>query len=154
MRPIDRYLSRAGFWLPRNAKAAVLTSLREDLEDQVQAQERAEGRALSDQEIATLLRRFGQPALAASRYLPRQPLVAGGLMHVFNRIMVMGIAASIIVQSALLAIAVGQDMPVGAALMAALGRLMIGMSIGFTSTTLVFAVLTRIYARPDLTRDL
>ncbi|ALS97333.1 hypothetical protein [Lacimicrobium alkaliphilum] len=145
MNSIDMYLRRVNFWLSHRDRESISSSIREALEDQVQAKEIQLGRQLTDTEISQVVKQFGPPALAASRYKLYRPLIAGSLMLVFLRIISMGLMAILLVQGVLVSVAIVNDVPIGEALVEGLGRAVIGFCIGFTLTTLVFAWLTRIY---------
>ncbi len=144
----DRYLARARSWLPRKDQQAVTDALREAIDDQMIAREATLGRPLSEHEITCVLGAFGHPALAAARYTSLKPLIDRGLMLVYRRILALGLAAIVIIQTLLVAVQISGAAPVGAALMDGLGRAATGACIGFTCTTLVFAFLSRTFAGP------
>jgi hypothetical protein len=145
MTQIEQYLKRASFWLSRRDQIEIIPCLRDALEDQLQATQKKLNRALTDAEVHALIRSFGPPALAASRYKSHSPLIGGALMLVFAKIMTISVLVILCVQLVYVAYAIAQGTPVGTALVSGMGKAVVGASIGFTCTTLVFAWMTRIY---------
>ncbi len=71
MELIERYLQSVKFALPKNQKQDIVAELAEDLHSQIQDQEAALGRSLTQEEIAAILKKVGHPMQVALRY--RQP---------------------------------------------------------------------------------
>ena len=72
MRPemtlLERYLHAVKKRLPRNQRDDIVAELRDILLSQIEAEEAAHRRRLSDDEVAVILRRFGRPMTVAARY--------------------------------------------------------------------------------------
>lgn len=147
MTSVDSYLCRVRFWLPARERRRVIQALREDIDDQIRAQQDALGRPLARDEIKAVLRGFGLPALAASRYASQAPLIAAGLMTVYRRILFMGLWAALAVQLVLAVLGLFDGRMVGDVVLQGLSNMATAVCTGFTITTLVFAVLSRVYAR-------
>jgi hypothetical protein len=72
---LDRYLHAVKFWLPRAHRQDIIAELSEDLRAQIEEQEAALGRPLTDAEVEAILRHVGRPVLVANRYLPQRHLI-------------------------------------------------------------------------------
>jgi hypothetical protein len=72
---LDRYLQAVKFWLPSAHRQNIIAELSEDLRSQIEDQEHALGRPLTDAEIEAILRHVGRPVLVANRYLPQRHLI-------------------------------------------------------------------------------
>lgn len=83
MELIDRYLHAVQFWLPMEQKADIIAELSEDIHSQIEEQETALGRKLTDAEIESMLKRRGRPVLVATRYLPQQYLIGPQLYPIY-----------------------------------------------------------------------
>jgi hypothetical protein len=75
MELVDRYLQAIKFGLPKNQKQDIIAELSEDLHSQIQDQEGSLGRALKQEEIAAILKKFGPPMQVALRYQPQRYLI-------------------------------------------------------------------------------
>lgn len=84
MELIDRYLSAVKFWLPKESKDDIVRELGENLQAQMDDKAEALGRPLTEGEQAEVLKKHGDPMLAASRYWPRQHLIGPGLFMVYS----------------------------------------------------------------------
>jgi hypothetical protein len=72
---LDRYLQAVKFWLPSAHRQDIIAELSEDLRSQIEDQETALGRPLTDAEVGAVLRHVGRPVLVANRYLPQRYLI-------------------------------------------------------------------------------
>jgi hypothetical protein len=72
---LDRYLHEVRRQLPRQQRDDIVAELRETLRSQVEAEEAERGRALTEDEAATMLMRYGEPSAVAGRYGSRQYLI-------------------------------------------------------------------------------
>ena len=72
---LDRYIYAIRRLLPRAQRDDIVSELREALESQVDGEESRAGRSLHGEEIATILKRFGQPREVAARYGSQQYLI-------------------------------------------------------------------------------
>lgn len=144
MTPIDDYVRRVRFWLPGAPGRVAAEDVRATLEDLLAERERWHGRPLRPDEVAAELKAFGAPQVIASRYASMRPLVSAGLMPAFVRVLGIAVAGVLLVQLALAVAVPAAD--VGDTLARTAGRTITGLLWSFTSVTLVFAALTRIYA--------
>jgi hypothetical protein len=72
---LERYLHAIEFWLPKEHRRDILAEISEDLNSQIEEQEAALGRVLTDAEFEALLKQRGRPMLVANRYRPQQSLI-------------------------------------------------------------------------------
>lgn len=72
---LERYLHAIEFWLPNDQRQDILAEISEDLNSQIEDQQSALGRKLTDTELEALLKRRGRPVLVANRYRPQQSLI-------------------------------------------------------------------------------
>ena len=72
---LERYLNAIEFWLPGDQRQDIIAEISEDLNSQIEDQQSALGRQLSDSELAALLKRRGRPVLVANSYRPQQSLI-------------------------------------------------------------------------------
>ena len=140
---IDDYVRRVRFWLPGARGRVAADDVRATLEEFLADRERWHGRPLRPDEVAAELKAFGPPEVIASRYASMRPLVAAGLMPAFVRVLGIAIAGVLVVQMALALAFPAAD--VGETLTTVGGRVITGLLWSFTSVTLAFAALTRIY---------
>jgi hypothetical protein len=75
MHMLERYLHAIEFWLPSDQRQDILAEISEDLNSQIEDQQSALGRTLTDAELEALLKRRGRPVLVANRYRPQQSLI-------------------------------------------------------------------------------
>lgn len=61
MDPIEAYLKRTGYWLPRERRQSILAELRGVLLERVDVAAERRGRPLTSEEMASLARDFGHP---------------------------------------------------------------------------------------------
>lgn len=142
MTQIDAYLARVRFWLPGRKGAAAADDLRDVLAELIEDREQRLGRLLSEAEIETVSMEFGRPAVGASRYSTARPLVSAGLMPADVRVLGVSVIGVVIVQAALVT---GALPDTGEAIRTSAGRIVTGLLWTFTSVTLAFAMLTRIF---------
>ena len=81
---VDRYLQEVKFWLPKNQKDDIVAELAEDLEAQIEEQEGALGRRLSEEEVEGILRKRGRPVLVANRFQPQEHLIGPVLFPIYR----------------------------------------------------------------------
>lgn len=144
MTPTDDYVRRIRFWLPGARGRMAAEDVRATLEDLLTERERRLGRPLAPAEVAAELKAFGRPEVIASRYSTMRPLVDAGLMPAYVRVLGIAAAGLLVVQ---LALAFGAPTPeVGETIVRTGGRIVTGLLWSFTSVTVAFACLTRVYA--------
>jgi len=80
---IARYLQAVGFWLPREQKQDILAEISEDLYSQIEDRESALGRAVTQSEVAEILRQRGRPLLVAAHFLPQRSLIGPALYPIY-----------------------------------------------------------------------
>ena len=80
---IDRYLQAVGFWLPRAQRQDILAEISEDLRSQLEDREEELGRALSESEVAEILKQRGRPIFVAGQFLPQRSLIGPALYPIY-----------------------------------------------------------------------
>jgi hypothetical protein len=75
MQMLERYLHAIEFWLPNDQRKDIIAEISEDLNSQIEEQQTALGRKLTDPELEALLKRRGRPVLVANSYRPQQSLI-------------------------------------------------------------------------------
>ncbi len=80
MELVDRYLQAVRFWLPKKQQQDIIDELRDDITSQIEDQESAVSRPLSEDELAVILKQTGHPMLVASRYRPQQQYLIGPVL--------------------------------------------------------------------------
>ena len=75
MQMLERYLHAIEFWLPNDQRHDIIAEISEDLNSQIEDQQTALGRNLTEAELEGLLKRRGRPVLVANRYRPQQSLI-------------------------------------------------------------------------------
>jgi hypothetical protein len=78
MQLLDRYLTAIKFWLPARQRDDIAAELAANLQSEIDDRAAELGRALSDDEVAALLKQHGWPILVASRYQPEHRTVSFG----------------------------------------------------------------------------
>ncbi len=68
MQLLDRYLTAVKFWLPKKHRDDIAAELAANLQSEIDDRAAEEGRPLSDDEVAALLKQHGPPFLVASRF--------------------------------------------------------------------------------------
>ena len=72
---VEHYLLQLQTFLPAKQREDIAAELRESIRSAVEDRERELGRALTDDELNSVLEGFGHPMLVAGRYLPMQQLI-------------------------------------------------------------------------------
>lgn len=79
----DRYLKDVALWLPIAQAADIVAEVSDDIQTEVDEQERALGRALTAAEEEAIITRWGHPMLVASRYQPQEPFIGPVLLPTY-----------------------------------------------------------------------
>lgn len=75
MQMLERYLQAIEFWLPKHQRQDIIAEIAEDLNSQIEDQQSALGRKLTEGELEALLKRRGRPVLVANHYRPQKFLI-------------------------------------------------------------------------------
>ncbi|HYE86786.1 MAG TPA: hypothetical protein VEA16_10555 [Vicinamibacterales bacterium] len=86
---IDRYIAAVRRHLPQDKQDDIALELRDSLRSEAEERERSAGRALTEDDLAELVKKHGHPWLLASRYLPQQYLIGPALYPYYRQAMVM-----------------------------------------------------------------
>lgn len=84
---LDRYLHSVRWWLPREQKDDIAAELSEDLRSEIEEQEAALGRGLTESEVEAILKRRGHPMLVAARFLPQGYLIGPVLFPIYEKVL-------------------------------------------------------------------
>ena len=79
MELLDRYLNAVERYLPKAQQADVIAELSDSIQSSVEEKEAELGRPLSIDEESTIIKAYGHPITAASRYRPNQQLIGPAL---------------------------------------------------------------------------
>ena len=85
---IDRYLVAVRRHLPPPLQKDIVDELADSLRSEAEERAQKEGRPLTDDDQAQLLKKHGHPWLMASRYLPQQQLVGPALYPYYRQALV------------------------------------------------------------------
>lgn len=83
MELVDRYLQSVRFLLPRRQRDDVHRELSAEIQEAIEEQESLHGRALTADEMTSVLKRFGHPLTLALRYQPSRALIGPETFPVF-----------------------------------------------------------------------
>jgi hypothetical protein len=157
MQLLDRYLSAVRFWLPARHKDDIIAELSEDLRSAIADEEAPLGRALTNDEIAGLLKRRGHPIVVAGAYMPQRALIGPALFPVYVSVLkiiaLCFIAPWIAVWAAVLfsVPSVSAAHPsLASKLVTVWGASWTGLIGAFGLVTLVFALIERLQTRSRL----
>lgn len=142
---IDKYVRQIRFWLPGPRGRIAAEEVRATLGEMITDRKQQLGRPLDEQEVTEVIREFGSPQVIASRYSMSRPLVSAALMPAYTRVLGIAATGAFVVQLAMAAAATTSGGDVGLAFATTANRIVTGLLWSFTSVTLVFAALTRIY---------
>jgi hypothetical protein len=147
---VERYLAAVERHLPKPGASDIVAELREAITGEIERREAETGQAISDDDIAGLLKTYGPPALAAGRYSGRKALIGEDLAPLFWPAMriVLGIVIAASLAIGLLAMVRGVD-PWQAGAQAFNRVLELGL-MAFAQVTLVFFILERTGSGPRL----
>ncbi len=147
---IERYIYAVGKQLPSNKKADILSELRSNLTDDIEARY---GANPTEDQVETLLKEFGAPEKVAASYWPEgQYLVGPRLYPLFRFSAGISLTVFAIVQFAIAGVAVifNQEALPGFDF---IGNLFNSLMVAFGIIVLVFAILQRFDVRPSLEKE-
>ena len=153
MGPLERYLQRVGFWLPRDQKQDILLELSEGIRSELEQQERDLGRKPNDPELLATLERWGDPAEVAQRFLPRRFLI-GPAIYPSYELVLKAIATFYVLPWLVVWLVLVLFLPwyrqahPGFAPLGALWPLVRSVAFAFTGVTVAFAAKERAAGRP------
>ncbi|MBV9468882.1 MAG: hypothetical protein JO316_18105 [Abitibacteriaceae bacterium] len=139
MERVSRYLKAVRSYLPREQQDDIIQELADNILSQIEDQQAALGRRLTEDEQETLLRQLGSPLLVASRYrqdarslaLGRR-LVGPVLFPLYEKILRLNLGGTA-VACVVIALALGRP------LLVILPTILVHLFIQFGIVTLVFA---------------
>jgi HAAS domain-containing protein len=84
---VDRYLELVRKQLPRSLRDDVAAELRETLLSQIEAKQAEDGRPMTDDDVAEMLKRYGAPDAVAARYGAPQHLIGPAVYPLYARVL-------------------------------------------------------------------
>lgn len=153
MDPIEAYLKRTGYWLPREKRQSILAELRGVLLERVDVAAERHGRPLTADEMASLARDFGHPALVAAGYVEGASVISGKLAYFFWRVLWMALATTLAVQAIVLVVELSAAAEPGAVIGHAVRRTLEALLLGFACVTASFMIIERWGGRSGGRRD-
>lgn len=145
---IDRYLHAVKGHLP-SAQQDVVAELEDDLRSRVAEREDTLGRALSDDEVANILKSLGRPMVFAARYQKHQALIGPAMLPYYVLTLKVGVGIALLVNVVVAVVLLAVGKPVGESLrgLFTFPFATLPMQVGWI--TLVFAALDRyVTAKP------
>jgi len=106
MELLDRYLQAIKTFLTGKDQDDILQELRESLLSQMEEKERALGRALTADEVASIIRENGPPYIVATRFGPHRSLIGPTLFPFYWLALKWGLVVGLIIQLIIAAIRV------------------------------------------------
>jgi hypothetical protein len=144
---LDRYLQAVRFFLPKRQQNDIIRELSEDLVSEMEDEEAARGRPLTQDEQADILRRRGHPMLVAGKYRTHQRLIGPAFFPIYAFALEMALGVSLLVTVLLAGVgAVLTGDPVGHFVRGLLEWPARGLAV-FAWTTLGFAALDHVQSR-------
>lgn len=140
---VERYLASIERRLPEATAKDIVAELREALAGRIEAKEAALRRALSADEVATVLKGFGHPVVVASKYSGHDYVIGPNYYPWFWHVQRIAVGAAIAIAFGLVAIrALGADEPMRAVMRGISGALEAGLW-AFGIVTVLFIVAER-----------
>ncbi|HEX2590738.1 MAG TPA: hypothetical protein VHL34_04555 [Rhizomicrobium sp.] len=141
MNPLETYLARVRFRLPRKGRDDIVQELRVALLERFDRQEAEWGRPLSEAEQTTIIRGFGNPITVAARYWTGQGIVGGPFTLYYRRTLLWALCGVLILHAALALWRWSMGMTVFAALSATRPGMLFALISAFAVITAVFVML-------------
>ena len=91
MKLIDRYMSAVAFCLPENRRDEITRELRANILDKLESLAEQQGREVSEDDVAAVLKELGHPEQIANSFLPAQQLVTAELFPLYRQVLSYGI---------------------------------------------------------------
>jgi hypothetical protein len=86
---LNPYLQAVKFWLPKGQQDDIAQELSDDIRSQVADKEAELGRELHEAEMEAILKRFGNPLIVASHYLPQEQLIGPVVFPIYRFVLKM-----------------------------------------------------------------
>ena len=98
MELVKRYIAAVQRELPEQKRQEIGRELQANIMDQLDALAEQQGAALSEQQIASVLKNMGQPQQVARQFCPIQPLIPASLMPLYKHTMFMVLGVLFVLQ--------------------------------------------------------
>jgi hypothetical protein len=152
---VDRYLQAVRFWMPKSRKQQeLLAELGEDLRSQIEAKSEELGRPVTNDDVAEIVKRCGNPMTVAASLRPRSYLIGPGLYPIYIFVLKMVLLWILVPVFLFIVGPVNLSNSAGnwgVAIAKTVGDLWSGLFIAAGVITVVFAVLERTHALADAT---
>ena len=144
---VEHYLLQLRTFLPAKQREDIAAELRGSIQSAVEERERELGRALTDDELNSVLEGFGHPMLVAGRYLPMQQLIGPDVFPLYWYVLQAVLIVITVIGGLLTGIALlTEPRAIQAALQVAVRFFWFALEAG-AIVTVVFAVLEQTKAR-------
>ncbi|HUQ52072.1 MAG TPA: hypothetical protein VM692_07605, partial [Gammaproteobacteria bacterium] len=144
---VEHYLLQLQTFLPAKQRQDIAAELRESIRATVEERERELGRALTHDEVSSVLEGFGHPMLVAGRYLPMQQLIGPDVFPLYWYVLQALLIVLTIIGGLLAGVAVMTEPRAVQAAMQVAARFFWVALEAAAIVTLVFAVLEQANAR-------
>ncbi len=94
---VERYLDAVRFFLPQRGQDDIVRGISGEISAAIDERTGALGRALTEAEVADILRRHGHPAVVAGRFRQRQQLIGPAFFPIYVLALKLGLAAAAVV---------------------------------------------------------
>lgn len=143
---VERYLASIERRLPEATAKDIVAELREALAGRIEAKEAELRRALSADEVATVLKGFGHPVVVASKYSGHDYVIGPNYYPWFWHVQRIAVGATIAIAFGLVAIrALGADEPMRAVMRGVSGALEAGLwAFGIVTVLFILAERTKL----------
>lgn len=142
---LRRYLEAVAVWLPAGQRNDIAAELAEDLRSRIDEQENALGHALTEDELAAILKQRGRPLAVAGSYSRERYLIGPALFPIYRFLLKLVI---LWIEFPLFAFiigplnTIGSPHPIGAVFQT-LSSYLLAAIVSFTAITAIFASLER-----------
>lgn len=90
MKLLDRYMSAVEFHLPEKRRNEIARELRANILDKLESLAEQQGRAITEDDVSTVLKELGHPQRVANSFSPPQQLVTADLFPLYKQVLAYG----------------------------------------------------------------
>lgn len=141
MNLVENYINQVSNFLTSSTDEDVLQELESAIYDAIEEQEEINGQTLKDKDVATILRKFGDPMEVAAKYAPQQYLIGPALFPSFRHGLKVAFAFIIVFHLIKLLFGFAASDEPSYNLFAFVSRILYGFFWGFSWLVIIFAAL-------------
>ena len=140
---VKRYIAAVQRELPESKRADIGRELQANILDEIDAQ-KSPNDSISEQQIADILRKMGDPRSVAWQFCPPRPLIAGHLMPIYQYTLYMVLAVLLLLQLVKAAIITltAPELQLWLFIKGVLSGWLEGALLAFTAITLTYSVIS------------